>query len=119
MNQQVRRRAHRRADHHLLGHRVGFGGAGYLGVVFAPTTAPIFWCVLLGLGGWCFPLALALIPARTRTVIVTARLSGFVQPVGYILAAAGPLLVGVALACSRRAGLAASRRVFIEDELAG
>ncbi|WP_235933471.1 MFS transporter [Corynebacterium qintianiae] len=109
--------------------------AGYLGILFAAAAAPIWWCVLLGLGGWCFPLAIALMPARTRTVLGTARLSGFVQPVGYILAAAGPLLVGVAYGrigtfgpilvaltvlslMMGVLGIVASRKVFIEDELA-
>lgn len=112
-----------------------FGAAGYAGIVWAAEAAPMFWCVLLGVSGWCFPLAIALMPARTRTVLGTARLSGFVQPIGYILAATGPLAVGVAyqrlgsfgpilltlaaLALVMGAvGVAASRRVFIEDELA-
>ncbi|SDL60646.1 MFS transporter, CP family, cyanate transporter [Corynebacterium mycetoides] len=118
---------------------IAFGlasAAGYVGILVAAEAAPIVWCVLLGLGGWCFPLALALMPARTRTVLGTARLSGFVQPVGYVLAAAGPLLVGVAYGqlgsfgpilvvlaalslVMGALGIVASRRVFIEDELAG
>ncbi|WP_291314950.1 MFS transporter [Corynebacterium sp. UBA2622] len=108
--------------------------SGYLGVLLAPAASPILWSALLGLGGWCFPLAIALMPARTRSAMGTARLAGFVQPVGYVLAAAGPLLVGVAygtlgsfrpilltlivlalvMGCL---GVVASRRVFIEDEL--
>lgn len=48
----------------------------------------------LGIGGWCFATAIAMIPARTRSPLITAKLSGFVQPVGYILAGLGPLLVG-------------------------
>lgn len=110
------------------------GAAGYLGVLRAAEAAPILWCVLLGVSGWCFPLAIALMPARTRTVLGTARLSGFVQPIGYILAAAGPLLVGIAFQrlgtfgpilvtlaalalVMGLVGVVASRRVFIEDEL--
>ncbi len=50
--------------------------------------------LILGTGGFCFPTAIALIAARTADPAITARLSGFVQPVGYILAAAGPFLVG-------------------------
>jgi CP family cyanate transporter-like MFS transporter len=51
--------------------------------------------VLLGLGGFCFPTAIALIPARSRSPLVTARLSGFVQPVGYFIAGLGPFVIGV------------------------
>ncbi|WKD58020.1 Inner membrane transport protein YeaN [Corynebacterium capitovis DSM 44611] len=116
---------------------IAFGlltAAGYTGVLLAPASAPLFWCVVLGFGGWCFPLAISLIPARTRSALVTARLAGFVQPVGYVLAAAGPFAVGLAygavgsfrpillvlivLALIMGAlGVVAARPVFIEDEL--
>lgn len=66
------------------------------GLLLAPAAAPLLWGVLIGLGGWAFPTALALIVARTRDPEVTARVSGFVQPVGYVLAAVGPFLIGVA-----------------------
>ncbi|WP_342319319.1 MFS transporter [Corynebacterium mayonis] len=106
---------------------------GYMGILFLPGHA-ILWSAVLGFGGWCFPLALALIPARTRSALTTARLAGFVQPVGYALAAAGPLAVGVAydavgsftpilvtlsvLALVMGAlGSVASRNIYIEDEL--
>lgn len=56
--------------------------------------AALLAAVLLGVGGWCFATAIALIPARTRSPLITAKLSGFVQPVGYILAGLGPLAVG-------------------------
>ena len=45
--------------------------------------------------GFAFPLVIALITARTRSHAVTARLSGFVQPVGYLLAGIGPFAVGL------------------------
>ena len=107
---------------------------GYLGLYFAPAASPLGWSLLLGFGGCCFPLAIALIPARTRDPLVTARLSGFVQPVGYVLAATGPLLIGVAygrigefqpilIALVIMAlvmgvvGIVAARHVVIDDEL--
>lgn len=68
---------------------------GYGGLIAAPATTPWVWAVALGLSGFAFPLVIALITARTRSPLVTARVSGFVQPVGYLLAGAGPLLVGV------------------------
>ncbi|KQB83551.1 MFS transporter [Corynebacterium oculi] len=77
---------------------VGFAACtavGYLGLICAPLAAPYLWSALLGVGGFCFLMALALMPARTGAPEVTARLSAFVQSVGYLLAAAGPLLVGV------------------------
>lgn len=69
---------------------------GYLGVMLAPAQAWFLWALLLGLGGFCFPTALALIPSRTVSPEITARLSGFVQPIGYLFAGVGPLLVGAA-----------------------
>lgn len=68
---------------------------GYLGVLLAPTAAPLLWAGLLGLGGFCFPTAIALITARSRSSLVTARLSGFVQPMGYFIAGIGPFVIGL------------------------
>lgn len=42
-----------------------------------------------------FPLALVLINLRTRTPDAAIALSGFVQSMGYVLGATGPLLVGL------------------------
>lgn len=109
--------------------------AGYLGLWLAPGAVPLLWAALLGLGSFCFPTAIALIPARSRVPMVTARLSGFVQPIGYVIAALGPLVVGVvreatggwglilpvlAAVCLLMAavGFRAARRGFIDDELA-
>lgn len=108
---------------------------GYLALLLAPTAAPLLWATILGVGGWCFPLAIALIPARTRSPFVTAKLSGFVQPYGYIVAAVVPLLIGIAYDFTGSfqpilvvlivlglllgiTGIAASRNVYIDDELA-
>lgn len=77
---------------------VAFGAllvVGYLGLLLAPATVPWLWASLLGLSGFAFPTSIALITARSRDPRVTARLSGFVQPVGYLLAALGPFAVGV------------------------
>lgn len=110
-------------------------GAGYVGLWLAPAASPMLWASLLGVGGFCFPTAIALIPARSRVPMVTARLSGFVQPVGYVIAAVGPLVVGVvresrgdwslilpvlAAICvlMGAVGFRAARNVYIDDELA-
>lgn len=68
---------------------------GYLGVWLAPTTLPWLWATFLGLSGFAFPMALALVTARTRDHHVTTQLSGFTQSVGYLFSGIGPLLVGV------------------------
>ena len=77
---------------------VSFGimlALGYGGLLVAPATVPWLWALSLGLSGLAFPTAIALITARTRHPSVTAQLSGFVQPVGYALAAIGPFAVGL------------------------
>lgn len=82
----------------LLGLVLGLCTAsGYLGLLLAPASAPFLWASVLGIGGFCFPAVIALIPARTRDVVVTARLSGMVQPLGYLISAAGSVLAGLVL----------------------
>jgi CP family cyanate transporter-like MFS transporter len=69
--------------------------AGYAGFLLAPTVAPLLWTVFVGLGPLMFPLALTLINLRTRSQVGAVALSGFVQGFGYVIGAAGPLVVGL------------------------
>ena len=109
--------------------------AGYLGLLLSGDQLPLLWAFLLGLGGFCFPTAIALIPARSRSHVVTAKLSGFVQPYGYLLAGTGPVVVGVAYGATGQwreilialvasavlmgaIGIRAAAPVSIDDELA-
>ncbi len=121
----------------LAPHMLTFGAlivVGYVGLLLAPATLPWLWAVLLGVAGFAFPTCIALITARTRHSTVTARLSGFVQPVGYLLAGLGPVAVGLLhdatggwdvvlwlLAATAVpftwAGLKVSRPVYVDDEL--
>lgn len=108
--------------------------AAYLGMLVAPRAGALLWALLAGLGGGAFPLSLTLITLRTRTASGTAALSGFAQSVGYVLAASGPLLVGVlhsatggwaapfallfgSIGLMGASGWCAARPMFIEDEL--
>jgi CP family cyanate transporter-like MFS transporter len=68
--------------------------AGYLGLLFAPTFAPLLWVILAGLGPIIFPVCLVLINLRTRSHHTSTALSGVVQTIGYTVGALGPLLVG-------------------------
>lgn len=68
--------------------------AGWAGLLIAPSSLALLWVLLLGVGGFLFSASIALIPARSRDARVTARLSGMVQPIGYVLAALGPFAVG-------------------------
>jgi CP family cyanate transporter-like MFS transporter len=66
------------------------------GLLLAPGSAPALWTVLYGLGtGVAFPLAMTLVLLRTRDVAQTGRLSAAAQSTGYLLAATGPLAVGL------------------------
>ncbi|WP_141990300.1 hypothetical protein [Rhodoglobus vestalii] len=68
---------------------------GDLGLLLAPGFATLLWVILMGLGTLLFPVCLVLINLRSRTMRGAVALSGFVQGVGYTIAALGPLLVGV------------------------
>ncbi|MDF5755292.1 MFS transporter [Spongiactinospora sp. TRM90649] len=68
---------------------------GFTGLWLAPDATAWVWVVAIGLGMGSFPLALTMLALRTRSAEATAALSAFGQSVGYLLAGAGPLVVGV------------------------
>ncbi|WP_313479991.1 MFS transporter [Microbacterium sp.] len=79
----------------LISAFVGCYAVGFVGLTVAPVDGAWLWATAAGLGASVFPLALTLIGLRARTEEGTAALSGFTQSVGYLLAAGGPLGVGV------------------------
>jgi CP family cyanate transporter-like MFS transporter len=111
----------------------GASAASYVGLAVAPHSGALLWVLLLAIGQGAFPLILSTIGLRARTAAGTVALSGFAQSTGYVIAALGPLLVGllyeatggwtlpigfllVALAGQTLAGLAIARPRYIEDE---
>lgn len=107
---------------------------GYLGLLAAPLEGAVLWVVCLGLGVSTFPMTLTLVNARTRTTAGSSALSAATQGLGYALACAGPLLVGLLYEAQRDwsgsmlfllaslvvlllSGLAACRPRFLEDEV--
>ncbi|SFK36583.1 MFS transporter [Geodermatophilus ruber] len=73
-----------------LAYLVGLGG-----LLLAPGTATTVWVCAFGLAqGSGFALALTLIVLRSPTPLTAARLGGVAQCLGYLLAAAGPLVLG-------------------------
>jgi CP family cyanate transporter-like MFS transporter len=88
--------ASRRADQRpLIMLLVACTLASYVGMLLAPGGGAWAWVVLAGVGAGAFPLALTMIGLRSRSVTTTGSLSAFSQSIGYVLAGAGPLLVGV------------------------
>lgn len=73
-------------------------GAPLLGLLFAPLSLVWVLAVLQGIGqGAMFSIALTVIVLRAADTHVAAELSGMAQTVGYVIAAVGPLLVGILL----------------------
>jgi CP family cyanate transporter-like MFS transporter len=67
-----------------------------LGLLFAPLSTLWIWAVLQGIGqGGLIAVAMTTIVLRSRDPHVAAHLSGMAQCVGYLLAAIGPLVVGL------------------------
>lgn len=118
---------------------VGFAATyvvGYVGLLVSPTVPLGLWIVLLGTAPGSFPLVLTLVGLRTRTPDGAAALSGFVQGLGYALAAAGPVVAGLlreatggwtatlvmllaTVGVLAVAGVLACRPVVLEDRWAG
>jgi len=69
--------------------------AGYIGLLFAPLGGTVIWICALGIGVSTFPLCMTLINKRTRTPQAASAVSGFVQGIGYAIAALGPFGLGL------------------------
>ncbi len=70
--------------------------AGLAGSVWAPLDQAPLWVLVLGVSqGSCLALAIFFMMARSPDPGVAASLSAFSQSVGYLVAAAGPLEVGL------------------------
>lgn len=106
---------------------------GFAGLWLAPISTAAVWVTFVSIGMGSFPLALMMLALRTRTPETTAALSAFGQSAGYLIAGAGPLLVGVlhqmtggwtlpfalmfaVLVVQLLAGLYAGRNRYLEDE---
>lgn len=73
-------------------------GGPLLALLFAPVSMVWFWAVLQGIGqGGMFSIALTTIVLRSPDAPVAAELSSMAQTVGYMIASAGPLFVGLLL----------------------
>jgi CP family cyanate transporter-like MFS transporter len=70
---------------------------GWVGLWTMPRVLPWLWMSVLAVAMASFPMVLTLLGLRARTPETTAALSTFVQSWGYVIAGAGPLLVGVLL----------------------
>ena len=69
--------------------------SAYVGLLAAPASATYVWMTLLGMGqGASLSLALGYIVARAPDSHHAAHLSTMAQSIGYMLAAAGPFLLG-------------------------
>lgn len=80
---------------------VALTGIGLVGILIAPTSLPVLWVVILGIGqGAAFAVALTLLVLRTRTHDSTVQMSAMAQSVGYLIAGVGPLVVGALHASS-------------------
>ncbi len=75
---------------------VALCGLAYVGLAVAPREGAVLWMLALGAGqGAALSLALGAIVWRSHDPVHAARLSTMAQGFGYLVAGAGPALVGV------------------------
>jgi MFS transporter, CP family, cyanate transporter len=85
-----------RAQHMLVVPSLLGSAAGLAGSVWAPLASAPGWVLLLGVcQGSLLGLAIFFTMARAPNPVTAASLSGLAQAVGYLVAAAGPLLIGL------------------------
>lgn len=69
---------------------------GLAGSAFGPNSTAVLFVTVLGVGqGSAFSLSVFLFAARAADGHTAAALSGFAQGIGYLVASAGPLLLGL------------------------
>jgi CP family cyanate transporter-like MFS transporter len=91
---QIAARARSQAPHAVLSTMLTL--TGFAAVMVAPTTVPWLWMIILGLGqGSTISLALLIITLRAPDPTSVTALSAVAQSVGYVFAAAGPVLIGM------------------------
>ena len=71
-----------------------FTAVGYFGLLLAPTTVTWLWVLLAGVGPTLFTTVLVGLNYRSQTPAGAVALGGMVTAGGYIIGAAGPLVVG-------------------------
>jgi MFS transporter, CP family, cyanate transporter len=75
---------------------VALTAVGLLGILLAPSSTALVWVIVLGLGqGAALSLALLMIVLRAADDNTAARLSSMAQGFGYLIAATGPLVMGL------------------------
>ena len=89
--------AHRTPDQRaLVVPSMAAMGVGLAGSLWAPLATAPFWVLVLGLGqGSCLGLAIFFMLARAPDPGSAASLSTFAQSAGYLVASAGPLVLGL------------------------
>lgn len=70
--------------------------AGFLGMSIAPTASPLLWVLLIGVGQSSFPSSLVMMTLRARSIDEAGPLSSMTQGIGYLIAAIGPVVIGLA-----------------------
>jgi CP family cyanate transporter-like MFS transporter len=68
---------------------------GFLGMSIAPTSTPLLWVLLIGIGQASFPTSLVMMTLRARSIEETGPLSSMTQGFGYLIAAIGPIAIGL------------------------
>src|ERR1035438_9152394 len=80
----------------LIAATTAASAVGLAGVWFAPMAESAGWILVLGLGqGASLSLAIYFTMARAPDPVTAASLSAFAQGTGYLVATAGPLVVGL------------------------
>jgi len=79
----------------LIAVLVAVSSVGLTGIWFAPLSEAAAWTLVFGMGqGAALGLAIYFTAARAPDPVTSASLSAFTQGAGYLVAAAGPLVVG-------------------------
>ncbi len=80
----------------ITGACVVMAVSALLGLLFAPVGSVWAWAVLQGVGqGGMFAMAMLVIVLRSPSAQVAAQLAAMAQGIGYMLAALGPLAIGL------------------------
>ena len=102
-----------RAQHVLVVPTVAAMALGLAGVVYLPLGSAVAWVLILGAGqNAALSLAIFFTMARAPHPAAAASLSALAQSVGYLLASAGPLELGLLHSATGSAGTCRSRCCF-------